>query len=157
MDKDCEMKTRLRRAVWRIASGRYAVLFRPDGAPPSNKFRQIVSPVSDFPGVYALDVGDGCIPCVDGETVVFRAKGVNFRCIEFDCWADVYDMRIIFNGISAPVLFASDPERVKEKYSFYLQKAMGWDPNRAAGGRLWLDVQLACAGFAAEAPSSPSL
>ena len=158
MDKDCEKKMLQRRAVYRIAGGRYAVIFRPTGfPPPSNRFREVVPPTAVFPGVYALDIGTGVVPRIDGETVVFRANGVDFKCMEFDCWADVYDMRISFDGNFALVMFASGPERVKEKYMFYLNRALGWDPNRAAAGRLWLDVQLAVAGFAADAPINPSL
>lgn len=153
-------ETKALRAVRRIAAGRYMVFFRRrrHGAPQVQRlFWPIISSHYDFPSVYVMDIGDARAARTKSRTVVFRANGVDFRCMEFDCWADVYDMRISFDGNFALVMFASGPERVKEKYMFYLNRALGWDPNRAAAGRLWLDVQLAVAGFAADAPINPSL
>ena len=153
-DMNGKRETKTLRAVKRIAGGKYMVFFRRrrHGAPQIQRlFWPIISPHYDFPSVYVMDIGEGVVPRAKGRTVVFRAGGEDFRCTEFDRWDDVYDMGVSFCEIYQPVMFAPGPERIIEKYSLYMEKILDLDGEDVAKATAWLDVQLACAGFAANA------
>lgn len=143
---------KLKRAAGRIAAGRYVVFFRPDRscAPVPEMFKTAVMPSSGMPGVYMFDTGGGVVPETAGAEIRFRVGKINFRCTAFERWDGVYDMAVDVGRSYLPVLFAPEAERVKEKYLVYLEKVLKWDAPRLKMARAWLDVQLACAGFAAK-------